>query len=199
MKGWLHEKGGKRRTPQQIVVMEPQITTADGYFRSAQVLLKASSDLEQVVAHLQAMSPPNRVVAFIPTSFMLTFLAIEIYLKELYRIEHGKMAGKGHDLKHLHSRLSQDSKSRIKTVYEEYQRRNPYQREMTETAKAEGREISWEVEDVLEEMSKSFIPLRYPYEGLPAGLGFRGGQEIALAVRTRIKELRPQAFDSHRK
>jgi hypothetical protein len=118
-------------------------------------------------------------------------LALELYFKCIYAIEHNGKTIRGHDLYGLFYSLSQESRTAIR---DEYDRLLP--QSLTQAAlrrafhKEAGTFPDESIEAVLKGSANAFELWRYPFEGVLSS--FSGCLEIRDASWLRIIQLRPE-------
>ncbi|MBI4515060.1 MAG: hypothetical protein HY699_04490 [Deltaproteobacteria bacterium] len=118
-------------------------------------------------------------------------LALELYFKCLYAIEHNGRTIRGHDLYVLFSNLSQESRAAIKDEYDRLLPQNPTRAVLRRAfEKQVGTPPDEAIESVLRGAANAFELWRYPFEGVLSS--FTGCLEIRDASRLRIIQLKPE-------
>ncbi|HEY0077930.1 MAG TPA: hypothetical protein VGB73_04730 [Pyrinomonadaceae bacterium] len=130
-------------------------------------------------------------------------LATEMYLKCLLSLENSGACPTGHELKNLYRALTLDSKAQIEKYYSArlayLKSSNVYPTGIVKVNGVEQTISIWdhaktELQDVLEEANEAFVNWRYGYENdskvklQPCTFL----EELRLAIRQRIEELKPE-------
>jgi len=125
------------------------------------------------------------LVTYLAPYFTLNAFSIELYLKCLYAIENGKHAPTLHNWDKLFDMLSDESKNKIESTYDN----NVKNTKEIQTLLKFVPDAKVDLINALQEMSGAFVKWRYVYEGNITG--YPTATALIDALKTRIKQLKP--------
>jgi hypothetical protein len=155
---------------------DASLKTAAGYSKSADILMK----------HIGKTRSADVVASMI----VLRSLALEIYLKRLYAIEHNK-SYEGHHLKQIFDALNQETRQKITQYYDRSLAESGFIKQVFQKhQEIKGDAPKLDLEHVLQQWSDATADWRYFFEPKNKAVFLAFG-EIEQALSERLREVSP--------
>ena len=154
------------------------LTTAAGYSKAANLLMKYIGK--------------TRSAEILPSMIVLRSLALEIYLKRLYTLEHHKPY-EGHHLKQIFEALSEETRRKVTEYYDRSLAESSFiKHTLAKHQEIKGGVPKLDLEHVLHEWSEVMTDRRYFFEP-KHNVVFLAFAEIENALTHRLKDISPEA------
>lgn len=164
---------------------KPNSVDAQTIFSYAEAFAEAADRLREQAREIQAPTPIAEAAKFAPMTTLDSF-ALELYLKCLHVIDHGK-AARGHDFKKLFGGLTEGMQKAVRTLYNIRLSREAI---ANEAAKDHPR-IPLGLDSILEMSKTTFETMRYLYEKDVITSRLFYWPMVRLAVRDTILAIYP--------
>ncbi|MDQ0191183.1 hypothetical protein JI721_04145 [Alicyclobacillus cycloheptanicus] len=159
----------------------------------AQDVFKTATGFDAATAAIVAkLGQTNDIATYVSPFVTVASFTIEVYLKCLFMLDHGRPAPRSHKWDTLFGQLSKENRVEIEKLYNQFVATDPLVQDMVQRVPGTKLDLS----SFLKDAGSAFVNWRYMYERKLTSFPTSG--PLIRALRERIQTLKPEWFEENK-